>query len=136
MKTKGFTLIELLIGLAIIALLATIALPAYQTYLIKARVTEGLELASPAKLAVTEFVAINNALPQSQASTQYTSPTATAYVSSIVIGANGVITITYSNKAGEGTILLTPTLLDTRDVSWSCTGGSLIGQYRPALCKI
>jgi type IV pilus assembly protein PilA len=135
MKQKGFTLIELMIVVAIIGILAAIAIPAYQDYTIRARVTEGLEMASSAKLAVSETSMTNNALPATQAATGYTSPAATANVTSIVVGANGVITITYTAAAGGGTIIMTPTLTANGDVTWDCTTGTLLPKYRPASCR-
>jgi type IV pilus assembly protein PilA len=135
MKQKGFTLIELMIVVAIIGILAAIAIPAYQDYTIRARVTEGLEMASSAKLAVSETSMTNNALPATQAATGYTSPAATANVTSIVVGANGVINITYTAAAGGGTIIMTPTLTANGDVTWDCTTGTLLPKYRPASCR-
>ncbi len=135
MKQKGFTLIELMIVVAIIGILAAIAIPAYQDYTIRARVTEGLEMASSAKLAISETAMTNNALPATQAATGYTSPAATPNVASIVVGANGVVTITYTAAAGGGTILMTPTLTANGDVTWDCTGGTLLAKYRPASCR-
>src|SRR5580692_11496938 len=65
MKTmqKGFTLIELMIVVAIMGILAAVAIPAYQNYVIRGQVTEGLSLASGWKTAVSEFYAQNGAFP-------------------------------------------------------------------------
>ncbi|MDV6344443.1 pilin [Nitrosomonas sp. Is37] len=136
---KGFTLIELMIVVAIIGILAAVAIPAYQDYTIRARVTEGLSLASSAKLAVSETTTSNNALPATQAATGYVSPDATPNVTSIAIANDGTaaITITYTATAGGGTIMMTPTLsANSRDVTWNCTGGTLIAKYRPANCRV
>ncbi|TAL66049.1 MAG: prepilin-type N-terminal cleavage/methylation domain-containing protein [Legionella sp.] len=135
MRQKGFTLIELMIVVAIVGILAAIAIPAYQDYTIRARVTEGLSLASSAKLAVAETAISNNALPATQAATGYTSPAATPNVTSVVIGANGVITVTYTAAAGGGTIIMTPTLQASGVITWVCTGGTLLAKYRPASCR-
>lgn len=135
MSQKGFTLIELMIVVAIVGILAAIAIPAYQDYTIRARVTEGISKASAAKLAVSETAINNNALPATQAATGYVSPAATANVTSITTGAAGVITITYTAAAGGGTIIMTPTLQANGDVTWICTGGTLLAKYRPASCR-
>lgn len=135
--SKGFTLIELMIVVAIVGILAAVAVPAYQDYTIRARVTEGLNLAAAAKLAVSETTISNNALPATQAATGYTSPAETANVKSIVIAdTTGAITITYTQAAGNGTIIMTPTLQANGDVTWLCTGGTLLPKYRPANCRL
>ena len=96
MAQKGFTLIELMIVVAIIGILAAVALPAYQDYTVRARVSEGIVLASAAKLAVTENSANGKAFAGS-----WTPPLATDNVDKIAINAtNGTVTVEYTNKAG------------------------------------
>lgn len=105
---KGFTLIELMIVVAIIGILAAVALPAYQDYTKRAKVSEGLSLASGAKTAISENHA--NGMPYNVG---WTAPAATANVSSVAAdNTTGLITITYSaavsDAATGNTLTLTP----------------------------
>ncbi|MCG8536603.1 MAG: pilin [Pseudomonadales bacterium] len=102
----GFTLIELMIVVAIIGILAAVAIPAYQDYTIRSRVTEGLSLASAAKLAVAE-----NAANSSQYDAGWAVPGATNNVTGLAIdNTTGTITITYSAAvaAANNTLNLVP----------------------------
>ncbi|KTC85840.1 MULTISPECIES: pilin [Legionella] len=135
MKQKGLTLIELMIVIAILGIFISIAIPAYQNYTVRARVTEGLNLAQTAKLAVSESTMDNHALPASQEATSYKGPAPTANVQSIVIGPQGVITISFTKLAGDGTLVLVPTLQPTGELTWTCNTGTLKKEYRPSNCR-
>ena len=140
MKTaqSGFTLIELMVVVAIVGLLSAVALPSYQDYTKRSHVTEGLALASTAKLSVAEYYSSEGSFPISNAKAGLVSATDITgnAVNSVSIGTSGVITITYNDKVESGkTIVLTPSATSGGSVKWDCTGGNINGNYRPARCR-
>lgn len=133
-KQQGFTLIELMIVVAIIAILAAIALPAYQDYLVKSRVSEVMLAASSARTTVSEAAATDTGtgMPTTVAIETQESK----YVASVGYAA-GVITATAKDLGGTtptGTITLTGTKAANGQVNWVCSG-TIAAKYRPATCQ-
>lgn len=160
---RGFTLIELMIVVAIIGILAAIALPAYQTYTTRAKVSEGLVLSDQLKVAISETFQAKG--PSSMAcsdvatcATIGTAPLDAAAmlgntnVGTITSDATGVIDIRYKlaatptgadsllvspvNATGAATLDLSDPLNAGAQLSWSCKlAGTIAGPYRPAACR-
>ena len=142
-QQKGFTLIELMIVIAIIGILAAIAIPAYQDYTVRSKVSEGMNLAGAAKLAVSEVYDSLGTMPITMS--MYGLPVNArsiqgTYVSSVGV-ASGVITITYNARVGgnpsqaNNTITMIPGTANPGSVTWDCTGGNILDKYRPANCR-
>jgi len=135
---QGFTLIELMIVVAIIGILAAVALPAYQDYTTRAKVSEVIVMASPAKLAVAETASSLGDLASVTAATSgYSFPGATKYVSNITIDDNtGVIHATSIVPNATGEIVLTPTAVGgAGQLTWRCTTTIAKTTYVPAECR-
>jgi len=146
---QGFTLIELMIVVAIIGILAAVALPAYQDYTIRARVSEGILAASQCRTAVSEIYQTANVLPGANdwgCGEDVANPT--AYVASIATGVDGAITVTLSadtrlGAAAGGTFTLTPTPVGGGAMAappaqvgqFVCAPGTITPKYLPGSCR-
>ena len=131
---KGFTLIELMIVVAIIGILAAVALPAYQDYTVRAKVSELILAGSSYKTAIAEKYQSDNDSATAGSNVSFNT---VGKISGGTVSGGGTITIqgsTASTSVGAAvTITMTPTYSSTGTISWSCTGTP--PRYMPATCR-
>ena len=145
-KQQGFTLIELMIVVAIIGVLAAVALPAYQDYTVRARMSEVVLAASSCRTTISEVYQTATKAPSAGGWGCESSSPVSKYVSSIVTDANGKITVTSAVPSATGTITVTPYVNDTTAMDsgndlgktvfkWVCAPGTVAQKYLPGSCR-
>lgn len=134
---QGFTLIELMIVIAILGILMAIAIPQYQDYTVRTKVSECMGLAAAAKLAVTETATSVGGLGNVTAANTGYSFDATTYCATIAItGGTGVITLTTDNTGATVDPVLTLTPADGRGrMDWECAQTAGEVAHVPAECR-
>ena len=141
MNRKGFTLIELMIVIAIVGILAAVALPAYQDYTVRARMSEPLAVLGEARHSVSEYYATMGKLPASADKAGMRTGVASDITSSIGLNSsNGNLTITLTNEnslgdAGGKTVVMSVTDSSGGQLKYKCKPGTIAAKFLPASCR-
>lgn len=123
-QSSGFTIIELMIVLTVIGVLMAIAIPAYNAYVTRAKVSEGLQVFAPARQGIAEMQLMEGRFPESNAEAGLGSPASYSgrYVGSMAVGAAGVVTVTFADPSlFGGRLFFTPTAQADGGVTWTCS---------------
>jgi len=137
---KGFTLIELMIVIAILGILMAIAIPAYQDYTVRAKVSEGLNLAGSAKLGISEYVQSEGDFPTDNAEAGLAASTDITGndVTSVEV-TTGLIEITFASTAPDSiasSTLVLSAYTTAGSTRWTCgTDGDVEDRFRPSSCR-
>ncbi len=135
-NNKGFTLIELMITVAIVGILGAVAVPAYQDYTIRAQVTEGLSLASGAKVSVAEYYSNHGEFPQTDEDIGYNGAVG-SLISKTEISTDGEIRTTFGSGANAKVVgkslSLFPWPTENENLKWDCEG-TLDEKHMPTGC--
>ncbi len=137
---QGFTLIELMIVVAIIAILAAIAIPAYQDYVIRSQISEALSLSTGAKDGVWEFIGNHGAYPTGNTSAGLPAPSSISgnFVKSVAV-VGGKIQLVFGYRAnieltGVGRYIQLSPATHAGSIRWICTGVGIAQRYIPSPC--
>ena len=140
-RTSGFTLIELMIVVAIIAILAAIALPAYQDYVIRSQVSEGITLADGARVAVWDYVSNHGTFPSNNLVAGVATDTSIVgkYVTQVDV-TGGKVSATFGNESNSAilskVIQLSPVMgTGAGSIVWTCSSPTISGRYLPTSCR-
>lgn len=144
-RQTGFTLIELMIVIAIIGILAATAIPYFQDYATRSKVSEAVAYAAAAKAAVSECILAEGGVGNCGSNADVGLGTASAitskFVESVSVGANGIITVAIQGTAqvdlDAGNISMTPTYDQNQGVDWVCAiSSATLNKYMPSECRI
>ena len=138
---KGFTLIELMIVIAIVGILAAVALPAYQDYTIRAKLSEPMAVLSEAKTSMSEYYVAMGTLPATATAAGIRTTIGTDITSTLGVGTNGTLTVTLTGDASLGdaggeSILLTLISSSGGQLEYQCKAGATMPvKFLPANCR-
>ncbi len=134
---RGVTLIELMMVMLIMSILAAVAIPIYAAYTTRTKIAEGFSLASVAQQAVVEYENVNGVFPGNNAQAGIDAATALrgSFVSSVSIGANGIVQVDFDDPAlAGGQLVLTPSQVN-QTVIWRCHSPNISAPLLPKECR-